>query len=150
MRLSASILIAGLILIAPPAGGYNFAPSVCAADEDIPKTFPLGASEKELVAVTDDGLSPRTIKLSQLDGSVFFVNRTNDSLISVSVEFGKRRAHCASENMRLDAAGNLASITPVGPHDFAIMCFPDKGTYPVTVNGIGPSGKKATGEVVVE
>ena len=48
--------------------------------------------------------------------------------------------------MKYDDKGVLYSIKPIGPKDFALACFPEKGSYEVTIAGLngGKETKKAT------
>lgn len=117
-----------------------------AAAEDEQRDEELDDAVKEIVKVTDHGLEPATITFDKLDSSVFFVNETKDSLVTLTVDFGKLPAHCASGNMKFED-GKMKSIEPIGPKDFAIMCFPEKGTYAVKVDGV--ASEKIEGKVVV-
>ena len=110
----------------------------------------IESAQKEVVKVTSKGLEPSTMKLSKLDASVFFVNATKDSLVTVDVNFGGKKAHCASSNMKFNTEGHMHSVEPVGPKDFALMCFPEKGTYPVQVFGVLPNNQPLNGAVIVE
>jgi len=97
--------------------------------------------------ITPAGFEPAQLSFSQLDSSVFFVNSTLDSLLSLEVDFGPKRAHCASENIEFEG-GVMRSKVPLAPQDFAIICFPERGTYEVVARGI--TGKpKVVGKVVV-
>ena len=107
------------------------------------------AAQKEIVAIGPDGILPAQLVLTKEDASVFFVNTSADALLSLQVDFGKRRAHCASSNMSYDEKGLLKSSQPIGPKDFAIMCFPERGEYTVTVFGVGGSLKPKTGIISV-
>lgn len=111
--------------------------------------LPLESPEKETVKLTENGFEPRVITLRKLDGSIFFVNTTRAGLATLEVAFGAHRAHCASDNMKFEN-GKMSSIKPVGPRDFALMCFPDKGTYSMTVRGVDGTAKAFTGSVIVE
>ncbi len=111
--------------------------------------LPLQSPEKETVKLTEKGFEPQVITLRNLDGSIFFVNTTRAGLATLEVTFGAHRAHCASENMKFEN-GKMSSIKPVGPRDFALMCFPDKGTYSMTVRGVDGTAKAFTGSVIVE
>ena len=119
--------------------------SVAVADD---AALPLDDSTKEVVKITDQGLVPPVLTFSKLDGSVFFVNATADSLVTVKVDFGAHAAHCASPNLKLDS-GVMRSTSPIGPRDFALMCFPSAGTYAVTVEGVGKR-PALTGTVIVQ
>ena len=110
---------------------------------------PMPDAVKEMVKVTDRGLVPPVVTFTKLDSSVFFVNTTKDSLVSLSVNFGDLPAHCASSNMKFES-GVFRSIAPIGPQDFAILCFPERGTYDVKVGGLGGKGGETIGKVVVQ
>lgn len=106
------------------------------------------SAQKEVVKVSEKGFEPSLLKLQREDASVFFVNTTSDALLTFEIDFAKRRAHCATSNMKLDSDGILRSAKPVGPKDFALTCFPEKGSYRVTVHGL--RNQSATGTIVVE
>jgi len=112
--------------------------------------IPVAPAEKEIVKLTDRGIDPQTIILKTMDSSVFFVNVTKDSLITLNVDYGKHRLHCASSNMKFDSNGVMKTLRPIGPQDFAIMCFPEQGTYTVSVQGLGGNSKEHKSQVVVE
>lgn len=107
-------------------------------------------AEKETVKISNAGMIPQTLTLKLLDSSVFFINTTPDSLITLDADFGKRRVHCASSNMKYTPEGHMRSSEPIGPKDFALMCFPEKGIYTITAYGVAGSKKPITGRVIVE
>lgn len=106
-------------------------------------------AQKEVVKITSNGFIPNEITLSKPDASVFFVNTTTDSLITLEIDFGNKTAHCASGNMGLKE-GVLRSIKPIAPKDFAITCFPEKGNYKVTAFGITGKNTPVTSQVIVK
>lgn len=120
-----------------------------AADNTHDHPLALADSEKKVVRLTEHGLEPTNIVLKTLDSSVFFVNETRDSPLSLSVDFGSHRLHCATGNVKF-ADGKLHSVEPVGPHDFVLMCFPERGTYQVQVQGLRGPKETAAGTVTVE
>lgn len=139
------------LLCALLVAATSLLPAPCnAADQPAEPVPVMNAGQKKFVSITESGIQPKVVTLNQSDGSVFFVNRTKDSLLTLSIPFGKNRMHCASENLKRDKDGNLLSARPFGPHDFTLSCFPDKGSYHYTVSGIGARGKAAEGTVVVE
>ena len=107
-------------------------------------------AHKEIVKLTERGLEPQRVTLAERDSSVFFLNSTHDALASLNVNFGDKRAHCASANIKLDDSGTMRTVNAIGPKDFAIICFPDPGEYPVTVQGIDGTTKTYTGTVIVK
>lgn len=108
------------------------------------------SAEKEVVKVSAKGFEPAVLKLQREDASVFFVNTTQEDLLTFEIDFANRRAHCATSNLKLDSDGILRSSKPIGPKDFALTCFPEKGTYKVTVHGLHGRGGVASGSVIVE
>jgi hypothetical protein len=60
-------------------------------------------SEKLLIKLTTPEKLPKEIKLSKTDASVFFVNATLDSPITIEVNFGDNSAHCATSNLKWQA-----------------------------------------------
>ena len=122
-------------------------PSVGAAEGQPHESGGVEEASKEMMKITEHGFEPAQISFSQLDSSVFFVNSTNESLLSLQVDFGDRRAHCASENIIFEG-GVMRSKVPLAPQDFALVCFPEKGSYEVIARGV--AGKPTVvGKVVV-
>ena len=107
-------------------------------------------AEKEVVKISEKGFEPTTMHLKKEDASVFFVNATSDSLLTFEIDFGARRMHCASSNLTQDGHGVLRSSKPVGPKDFALTCFPEKGKYQVKAFGVKGKKDAFIGTVEVE
>lgn len=107
----------------------------------------LERSVKELMKVDERGIHPATLTLEKLDSSLFILNATDDSLISVSIDFAGKRAHCASENMRLTKEGTLTTVSPIGPRDFVVLCLPEQGSYPIRVQGVAGRPKPLEAKV---
>lgn len=107
-------------------------------------------AEKEIIKISETGASPSVIHFNKEDGSVFFLNTSKDSLMTLDIDFKGKRAHCASSNMKFTENGHLRSTLPVGINDFAISCFPEKGIYSFVAYGILKNQKPVTGTVLVE
>ncbi len=106
--------------------------------------------EKKVVLISDEQVVPQEIVLSKMDGSVFLLNVSRSSLLTFEIEFGERRPHCASGNLRYDSQrGVLHSIEPVASRDFALLCFPEKGTYRIRISGLRNGSLVKTIEVIV-
>jgi hypothetical protein len=101
---------------------------------------------KEVLVIRESGPQTKTIRLNKLDSSLFIVNATKSDLITISIDFGKKRNHCASPNLTFSKAGILSSNKPIGPRDYALMCFPESGTYHIEVRG---ASKAATSSATV-
>lgn len=110
---------------------------------------PAVEHQKYIIKVTPEGLQPKEVTLDHLDGSVFFYNDTQEDLVTFEIEWGKRSAHCASQNLQLTEAGILRTIRPIAPGDFAIACFPQPGTYPVRVYGLHGDDSPLSAQVIV-
>ena len=110
---------------------------------------PEAMPERAIIRITDHGLEPRELHFNTLDGTVFFLNLSQDSLPTLKIDFGKRRLHCAGPDWTLEGGGVLRSARPVGFRDFAITCFPDPGRYTIEVLGLKGQKQVATGAVVV-
>ncbi len=123
--------------------------SALAHDLSESQTLDLDNAEKKVMKFVERGLEPKEIRLRSLDGSVFFVNSTKDSLVTMRVDFQGHDAHCASANMAFKD-GIMQSRAPIAPKDFAIMCFPGKGEYIVSAYGIGGSEKVTQAKIIVE
>ena len=105
---------------------------------------------KEIMKISGAGLVPSRLVLTEPDSSVFFFNATDDSLLSLTISFKERRFHCASPNLQLEEGGVLRSKTPIGPRDFAITCFPDRGTYQLIIEGLSSFPRGLAGEIIVQ
>jgi hypothetical protein len=105
---------------------------------------------REIMRITDQGVGPAAVKMKAVDGSVFFLNSTSGSQIDLSIEFGAHRYHCSNPNLKLDENGNLHSIKPLGPRNFAATCFPEKGSYRVIARGLPKFPNGAQGVVTIE
>ena len=131
--------------------GLTFAfPTRNAAAESQDDHAEVGNAEKKVVLISDQGFDPPVMKLKTLDGSVFFVNNTKDSLVTLNIDFGGKRAHCASGNLELSPQHQLVSKSPIAPKDFAFLCFPEKGKYAARAYGVKGKKDAVVGAVEVE
>lgn len=106
--------------------------------------------EKVLVKIVSLQTIPKQIQLTKADSSVFFVNSTKNSLLTLIIKYGSRNAHCASGNMKwFKSEGILRSNEPIAPKDFAVMCFADSGVYDVYIFGLKTDGSAAYTRVIV-
>jgi hypothetical protein len=112
--------------------------------------LPVAPAIKEIVKMTENGFEPSSITLRKLDSSVFFLNSTRDSLVTIQVPFGERKSHCASPNLDIGKDGVIRSKKPIGPRDFALICFPEPGTYKVMAQGVRGGTKEIVGTVNVQ
>jgi len=110
--------------------------------------LPLEEPEKLVMKISETGFQPPILKLTKLDSSVFLVNITRDSLVTLEVNFNGKQAHCANSNMTFTSAGVMKSKSPIPPKDFAAICFPEKGVYEATVYGVGQ--KPIYGKIISE
>jgi hypothetical protein len=108
----------------------------------------VDAAVKEIVQIREHETVPQSITLSKLDSSLFFYNATESGLVSLSVDFGPRRTHCWSPNLRREDDGSLRTISPLAPRDFAVLCLPDHGKYQVVISGADGSSRQQ--RVIVE
>ncbi len=104
----------------------------------------------QVLKFTDTGISPTTLRMEQTDSIVFFLNSTSESLVTFELKYGSRKTHCASSALTIGEDGVVRSAFPIGPRDFATVCFPEKGTYPITVYGLKGSPKGTSATIVVE
>lgn len=113
-----------------------------------PEIGPL--AEGQIVRFTDRGVSRPKVILQEPGSSVFFLNDTSESLTAVEIDFGEHLSFCASGKMRMDEAGVFRSMRPFAPRSFVAVCFPEVGSYPVTVFGLPGSreSKSLTVQVV--
>lgn len=93
------------------------------------------AIAKKILSISDNGLSSNEIEVPTSSGSLFVLNSTSDSLLTIIIEFGDKRGHCWSRNLEF-TGGQLRSTAPFAPDEFSLMCFPQEGSYPFTVFGL--------------
>lgn len=118
------------------------------AQTNLEKEVVVEKANKEIMKITEHGFEPSQVIFKQLDGSVFFLNATNDALLSLEINFDGRRAHCASDNI-VYQDGVMRTKSPLAPQDFALMCFPEKGSYDVIVRGLSAK-PSIVGKVLVQ
>jgi hypothetical protein len=101
--------------------------------------------KSEILKLTDRGLEPANVTLSSGEAILFLLNTSTDALATVEVTYGNRATHCATPNMKIEPDGVVHSSRPLGPKDFASVCFHDPGQYPITVYGLPsePDGLQA-------
>lgn len=109
----------------------------------------ISPAQKEVIKITEAGLQPAEVELTVVDGSVFFLNTTEDALLNLEVDFGKNRLHCWTPNMAVNKSGVMYTTKPIGPKDFALMCFPEKDNYHFTVKGLKAYPKGLKGVIKV-
>ena len=107
----------------------------------------LEEAEKLVLKVSETGFEPKTITLQKSDSSIFVVNSSKASLLTLKVDFKGRKSHCASPNL-VFRDGVLTSKIPIGPKDFALFCIPDPGTYEIVAYGL--TDKPVEAKVVAE
>ena len=110
--------------------------------------------ENSSLSSKDTGVSNKSLKLDEKDGSVFFFNDSNSDEVTLSIDWGKRAAHCASENLKLEENGSLHTVSPMKKKDFCVVCFPESGEYNYVVAGLSSAdGKKGSihvdGKIIV-
>jgi hypothetical protein len=119
------------------------------ADEGFP-TSTLPESSNQVIKLSDSGIDPQTLQMRKEDGIVFFLNDSADSLVTLELQFGSNRSHCASENLKLGDDGVARSTLPIAPKDFAGTCFHDPGTYAFTVYGLKQAPHGLKGSIVIK
>lgn len=107
-------------------------------------------SKNQIVKLTDKGIDPPILRMEGEDQSVFFLNDSTDSLVTLSVYYGGKKSHCASSNLEMHDDGTVRSKRPFGPRDFASVCLPDKGAYELRVFGLKPNPEGLTSKIIVE
>jgi len=111
------------------------------------KELPVEDAEKLIIKVSESGFEPSAIKFHKEDSSLFVVNSSKSSLLTISFDFKGKKTHCASSNMSLSGDGILKSNAPIAPKDFAALCIPEKGKYDLVAYGITPKPLHASIEV---
>jgi len=107
-------------------------------------------SRNQIVKLTDRGIEPPVLTTNKSDSIVFFLNATTDSLATIEIDYKDKRMHCASSALALGEDGKIRSVRPFGPRSFTSACFPDRGSYTVTVYGLNGKAERASGTIIVE
>jgi hypothetical protein len=107
-------------------------------------------SRTQILKVTDQGFSKKQLHMKAEDISIFFLNDTSNSNLSIKIEYGSKVMHCATKNLTIDPLGNVHSNKPFAPQDFVSVCFHDRGSYPITVYGLKSAPKGLQGEIIVD
>jgi hypothetical protein len=108
-----------------------FIPNLSSAEDD-----GIDHAEKVVLKVNENGFDPAEITLHHEDSSIFVVNTSQASLLTIKIDFKGRKAHCSSPNLEFNSNGVLESNKPIGPKDFAGLCIPEKGVYEVVAYGL--------------
>lgn len=103
-----------------------------------------------VIKLTEQGVSPSSLKISGDNGVVFFLNASPSAEAKLQIDFGKKRVHCAGTNMQMLDDGKVISTKPFGPRDFATTCFHDPGKYKFTAYGLKAFPQGAHGVIEVE
>ena len=139
-----------LVLLLKIVFSLNLVPLAIPPSTLAESSAPLEIAHKELMKVTDQGLVPSEIVLEQNDSSVFLLNMLPNEKLNLTVEFGSKHMHCHSKNLAWDAEkGEMKTTTPVSPQDFAVLCFPESGVYPIVVESASGKKLKLSGTVKV-
>lgn len=110
--------------------------SARAADIKLVDASASPTARKELVKFTGKKLVPDSLFIAKRSCSVFLVNTAENESVTVELEYGDKRMHCHSSNLKLDDDGVFRSTKPIAPRDFAILCFPEEGEYSYTVKSV--------------
>lgn len=113
-------------------------------------TFSVPDSRNQIIKLTDEGISPSTLKMKVEDSMVFLLNDSKDALTTVEIEFKGKLTHCSSTNMTIAPNNKIVSARPFGPRDFAAACFHEKGSYPFKVYGLSKNSAGLAGTIIVE
>jgi hypothetical protein len=114
------------------------------------KGLPVQVSQNQLIRLSENGIEPKELRMSLEDSILFLLNDSRNSLATVEVQFGGKTTHCASTNLAVTKDQLLRSKRPFGPHDFASLCFHERGIYPFRVFGLPSNPKGIDGVVYVE
>jgi len=117
--------------------------------EDLSSSLSPAESYNKVITISDAGIEPKVLTMRKEDRIAFFLNNSSESLITLSLSFGKNATHCASENLKIGDDGNVRSTRPIAPKDFATTCFHDPGTYSYTVYGVKNAPKGLQGSIQV-
>lgn len=131
----------------------SFAASVLALvavdAEELSSSLSPAESYNKVITISDSGVEPKVLAMRKEDRIAFFLNNSSESLITLSVSFGKNATHCASENLKIGDDGSVESTRPIPPKDFATTCFHDPGTYSYTIFGVKNAPRGIQGSIQV-
>ena len=136
-----SLLLCGVLLYMPTSG---------ASEGEIPNPEQLPESQNQIINISDEGLRPAQLTMKKEDSIAFFLNDSNDALVTLAINFGALATHCSSGNLKIGDDGVIRSTKPVAPKDFASTCFHERGTYEYTVFGLSKDPQGVKGSIVVE
>jgi hypothetical protein len=142
--MNAGRLIAATVVISV---GILFSSLSFAAESE--PLLPDVKANKVILQFSGTELQPAKLSLNKLDSSVFFVNRSAETPVTIQVDFRGKKLHCHSKNLEMTEAGFLSTKQPIASFDFAILCFPSAGSYPYEVKEVGSKGRQFKGEIVV-
>lgn len=149
-----SLILSAVLCFLPTYGSSEteHAPSehdhLAGHDHD-PSSLPP-SSASHIITVTDDGISPSTLRMNKKDKMAFFLNDSSDSLITIALNYGKHTTHCSSANLTIGEDGTIRSKEPIAPKDFAGSCFHDTGSYTYSVMGLKKYPQGLTGTIRIE
>ena len=101
----------------------------------------------QIIKIGPAGLSSSNFTMQQSDSVVFFYNTTDQELLTLEIDFGKRSVHCSGALRVVKEPGLSRSRKPFGPKEFISTCFHERGAYPFKVF---TSTKNYSGTVTVE
>lgn len=84
----------------------------------------------QVLIVTNNKISPEQLDLSPVGGSVFILNKSSAPFF-LEIDFGKKKAHCASREIEISKNGIMKTKEALKPNEFISICFPEKGIHPV-------------------
>lgn len=96
----------------------------------------------KVLIISDNKIEPEQVDLSPAGGSVFILNKSSSPFI-LEIDFGKKKAHCASREIEMTKEGVMKTKETLKPNEFISVCFPDKGIHPVK------AGKKLNAKINV-
>ena len=89
----------------------------------------------QVLVVTDYGIQPETLDLSPSGSSVFILNKSKKPF-TLEIDFGKKKANCASKEIEISSDGIMKTKQALKPSEFISICFPDKGIHKVKANNL--------------
>lgn len=107
--------------------------------------------DNHVVKILSDGVSPVSVVLKSEGSNVFFFNESSLFPVRLIIDYGKRKAFCATGDMKMDKDGLLkTSAQGIAPKHFVVACFPEVGQYSYIVKGLKDYPKGFRGRVVVK
>ena len=124
--------------------------AICGAHSPAASEPEIPVSSSPLLTISNNGVTPLELHIKKKDAVVFFLNTSPDALVTLAINYGTQRTHCANALLDIGDDNIVRSNAPLGQYDFVSSCFPDRGRYPVTIQGLPNFPEGLNSAIVVE